>query len=274
MPFSFYERLSLQLTVLLGILLIAVTGEVLSIYWTVSLLALLSGTLSMLYRNRPLLVSATLPTIAVILFCLVDFVFLTPDYLVASIHLVLLLLSLKLLGERRVADNLEMLGLSFLLVLGASALTVDAIYGLLLLIYVFSGLWAMLLQNLRGHWESAVGDFETLGRRRGMLGGAFGAAVLVLGFGILMFTLLIYFAFPRIGTQFWKNPGGYSKGVSGFSESVRLNDMGKIQGNPALALRVVYGAGNVPPESSPRRKLRGIVLDRFDGFAWSDSRPA
>jgi transglutaminase-like putative cysteine protease len=271
--FAFYERLSLHLTIAIGILLIAATGEILPPYWLIAGACLILGTVYLSSRHRALLTSATLPTILVVVFSFFDIFYWSANYLVAATDLVLLLLALKLLGDRRVVDNLQMLGLSFLLVLGASVVTVDAVYGLLLLIYVFAGLWAMLLQNLRGHWESAGGDSDSLGRRRGMLGGAFGAAVLVLGVGILVFTLAIYFAFPRIGMRFWRSPGGYSQSVSGFSDVVRLNDVGNIQTNPALALRVTYGRGQVPPEESPRRRLRGIVLDRFDGLAWSDSRP-
>src|SRR5690606_28164372 len=99
---------------------------------------------------------------------------------------------------------LQMLGLSFLLVLAAAVMTVDAMFGVLFLGYIFAGLSALVLQNLRGHWESAGGETAVLGRRRGVLGRAFGIAVAALCVGILLFTLLIYFAFPRVGFRMWR----------------------------------------------------------------------
>lgn len=272
MTFAYYERLSLYLTLLIGILVIAFTGEISPAFWAPALAALGVGAYLHAASGRAAISSLTLPTLAAVAFAAADFLFLAPNFLVVVIDAVLVLLALKLLGGRRVADNLQMLGLSFLLVLGASVVTVDLNFGLLLLGYIFAGLTALVLQNLRGHWENAGGDPDALGRRRGLLGRAFGAAIAALGVGILLFTLVLYFAFPRVGIRLWSTSFSRETLVSGFSDTVSLNDLERIRSNPAIALRVDYPAG-VPDEASPLRRLRGVVLSQYENNTWRAVNP-
>lgn len=272
MTFAYYERLSLYLTLLIGIMVIAFTGEVSPVFWVPAVGALALGAYLHAYHGRTAISSLTLPALAAAAIAVADYLFLAPNYLVVVIDAVLVLLALKLLGGRRVADNLQMLGLSFLLVLGASVVTVDLNFGLLLLGYIFAGLTALVLQNLRGHWENAGGDADALGRRRGLLGRAFGVAIAALGVGILLFTLVLYFAFPRVGIRLWSTSFSRDTMVAGFSDTVSLNDLERIRSNPAIALRVEY-PGGVPDEDSPLRRLRGIVLSRYENNTWRAVEP-
>lgn len=272
MTFAYYERLSLYLTLLIGVSVIAFTGEISPAFWAPALGALGLGAYLHEFRGREAISSLTLPTIAAVAVAVADYAALAPNVLVVAIDAVLVLLALKLLGGRRVADNLQMLGLSFLLVLGASVITVDLNFGVLLLGYVFTGLTALVLQNLRGHWENAGGDAAALGRRRGLLGPAFALAIAALGLGILGFTLVLYFAFPRVGMRLWSTSFAREIKVSGFTDTVNLNDLQNIRDNPAVALRVEY-PGGVPPATSSLRRLRGVVLDRYEGNAWHAADP-
>jgi transglutaminase-like putative cysteine protease len=271
-PFSYYERLTLFATLYISVIFIAFTREVSPLFWGGALVSLAVGAYFQANRQRLLQSAVTFLTVLIVAFGVVDLFYIAANYLIAIVDLVLLLLCLKALSSYRVADNLQMMGLSFLLVLAAAVITADAMFGILFLGYIFSGLSALVLQNLRGHWENSGGDTEILGRRRGVLGRAFAVAIVALCFGILVFTLVLYFAFPRVGFRIWKADIGPRNRVAGFSDSVRLNDVGRIQTNPAIAFRVEYpDDGGIPGEDSGLRRFRGVVLENFDGYVWKES---
>ncbi len=273
MTFGAYERLSLYVTVGLSLLLIASTGELAAQYYLIAALGL-AGRIGLERRSMPgPMPSATIPALIAFAFFIVDVFWLATNILMAVTDFVLLLLFAKLLGDRRVRDNLQIIGLSFLLVLSATVMMVEALFGLLFLGYVFASLWALILQNLRTQWEAAGNETRVLERRHGVLGRAFGVAVVGLGVGIIAFTLIFYFAFPRVGLRWGSNPFGHAERSAGFSDQVRLNDIGRINANPAVAVRVEF-PGGIPPEKNSLRRLRGTVLDSFDGQMWIDSGDA
>ncbi len=270
MTFGQFERLSLYLTTALSILLIIITEEIAIWAWGAAALSLgirawLEGA-----RRPPLMPKGTTAALFVIAFAFVDFFAIAPDILVAGVDMVLLLLVAKLLGPRTVRDNLQVIGLSFLLVLGSTVMSATALFGLIFLAYMFAGLWALLMQNLRAQWEATGNETRILQYKRGVLGRAFGVAVFGLGIGILFFTLTFYFLFPRVGIRWWSMSLGRQQAVSGFSSEVNLNDIGRIQQNPAVAVRVKFPEGS-PEEGDRRRMLRGIHLDTYDDGRWLDS---
>lgn len=272
MPFFVAEILSLAVTLAFSLVLIASTREIAPLFWGFAALALAIRVTTEALGKSPLFKSTTIPAMAAFGFGLYDIFILAPNILAGMIDATLLIFGVKLLGDRRVRDNLQSIGLSFLIVIGAAVVSADAIFGLIFLGYVFAGMWALLLQNLRGQWEASGGETLHLARRRGVVGRAFALAVAALTVGVLTFTLAFYFLFPRVGFRFWHvSLERTGEASSGFSERVRLGEIGRIQANPAAAVRVVYGKGRVPAEDAPERRLRGVVLDSFDGYTWRDS---
>ena len=273
MTFGFYERFSLYLTLALSLSIIGITEEISPALLGIVLAALGLRIGSEVRGSQPLLRATVVPAILLLGYGLLNIFVLAPNILVAVVDLVMLLVAIRLIGERRVRDNLQLIGLSFLLILGATVMTVNTMFGLLFLGYMFAGLWALLMQNLRAQWESTGQEARLLLRKRRILGRPFAGAVFALGFGILVFTLAFYFLFPRVGIRWWNAPVMQPQPISGFSDTVNLHDIGRIQANPQVALRVDY-VDHLPPRESPHRRLRGVVLDSFDGTTWRDSRSA
>jgi transglutaminase-like putative cysteine protease len=67
-------------------------------------------------------------------------------------------------------------------------------------------------------------------------------------------------------------PGlGPAFAAAGFSSRVELGDLGRIQGDPRIAMRVETLEGALPGPTE--RYWRGLAFDRFDGTAWSITPP-
>jgi transglutaminase-like putative cysteine protease len=88
--------------------------------------------------------------------------------------------------------------------------------------------------------------------------------LLVLIFAV---ALPLFFIAPRFTGSAFARAGGASTRVSGFSETVKLGDIGQLQQSNAVVMRV--RVENRSPELNLR--WRGIALDTFDGRVWSRS---
>jgi len=92
-----------------------------------------------------------------------------------------------------------------------------------------------------------------------------GAAALTVG---ALVGGLMLFATPRLGTRYLPRHLQTQERMSGFSDQVGLDDIGRLQQSTAPAFHV-----EVPAGSSLSRELywRGAALDRYDGVRWSHS---
>jgi protein-glutamine gamma-glutamyltransferase len=92
------------------------------------------------------------------------------------------------------------------------------------------------------------------------------AALVVLGAPIM---LVLFFLFPRFA-PLWTLTNQKSTAVSGLSNEMRVGDMSQITLDNRIILRLAVDATN-PPTQIPSKDiyLRGPVLPRFDGKAWT-----
>ena len=84
--------------------------------------------------------------------------------------------------------------------------------------------------------------------------------------GSLILTTIIFVGFPRLGMGLV--PSGPPSMVSGFSESVRLGDVGRIKTNPSVVMRVEFIKNGKPHRPLAPVFWRGVVLDHFNGNSW------
>lgn len=96
-------------------------------------------------------------------------------------------------------------------------------------------------------------------------------ARLAMGARMLLFAapiaVVLFFVFPRLGSPLWGMPGGAgSGGKSGLSERMAPGEMSSLAMSDEPAFRVRF-EGPVPPKE--QLYWRGLVLDAFDGRAWT-----
>ena len=84
--------------------------------------------------------------------------------------------------------------------------------------------------------------------------------------------MMIFAGFPRLNTGLFSS--GPPSPVSGFSEAVRLGDVGKIKKNSSVVMRIEFTRNGKPHRPKDPVYWRGVVLDHFNGSSWfSTARP-
>jgi protein-glutamine gamma-glutamyltransferase len=93
---------------------------------------------------------------------------------------------------------------------------------------------------------------------------------IILLFLIVAFAAPMFFMLPRVGgAGFGANQGGVS-GLTGFSNTVKLGDIGRIQQSDEVVMRVRVEGDERDIIGGTR--WRGVALDTFDNKSWTKSK--
>jgi hypothetical protein len=209
------------------------------------------------------------------------------SFVPATLHLILFVQLVKSYQpSKQDRDQVYLLILSFLQVLAASSLTIDASFLILFGIYLLVCLATLMVfrdeacrrarrpsrlnrAHTKSVWPRAgapgvLSKSESSRAVRGLALISVGSllAIAVLGTGL-------FFAIPRSGSGYFHR-AARSSGLSGFSDSIRLGGIGTIQLDPAVVMRVrVKG----DPALLKTAKWRGVTLDYFDGTRLVETSP-
>jgi transglutaminase-like putative cysteine protease len=204
----------------------------------------------------------------------------------ALIHFTLLLSTIKLFQVKADRDWLFLYLISFFEVLLAAGLSLSPLFLLGLSVYVFCALLAVVSFELRKARRLApesesrllvVNDAKLFRRemagpkgRRGRVVRRLPVAALCLFVLIFALAFPIFLVTPRASEGSWAMRGGVaSTGYVGFSDHVKLGDIGRLQESNQLVMRVrVEGPAAA---STYGLRWRGVALDHFDGHSWSQS---
>jgi transglutaminase-like putative cysteine protease len=201
----------------------------------------------------------------------------------ALAHLILFLSSVKLLQVKADRDWVFLYLISFFEVLLAAGLSLSPLFLFTLSLYMLFALGTILAFEMRKARRSVnaaetrllVAPDSTLFRRltrRGVSARKQGEArrlpfvSFILMLLIFMVALPLFLIVPRSGSSALARVGNGSTGFVGFSDSVTLGDVGRLQQSDRLVMRVrVENAQN-----SRQRSLRwrGVALDYFNGRGW------
>lgn len=242
--------------------------------------------------NRPITTVAAL--VAVIL-ALWEVVGLRNPTQVFAIGNLLVYLQVILLFQRKdLRTYWQLLSLSLLEVVIAAAFNQGALFGVLLIVYLLAGLSAMGLTFLHGERTryARAGDEPTaepspsrrwalagrtpsftssLGSSPGRLasGGELWSRLAKIALGTVALTMAFFFIMPRLGHSAWHGPGGAMLRSVGFSDKVRLGELGKAIENRQEVLRIHFldDAGQ-PYIVQGELHLRGVVLTEYSGGQW------
>ncbi len=177
--------------------------------------------------------------------------------------LIELVVLIKLAQKKTFRDWVFIYLVSFFGVLLAAALDVTPIYVLSLTIHIAITVSALLLMG----WER--GESRVLSRRRVPLVNPRGIILLSAGItlSVLVLAIPMFFALPRLGAAGLGQSLSGISAQSGFSDTVRLGSIGRIQLNDGIVLR-----SKVDGEISVNElRWRGVALDSFDHKTWSYS---
>jgi transglutaminase-like putative cysteine protease len=206
---------------------------------------------------------------------LVDLIMVSRDILQAGIHFLVVLLSIKLLTLQQRRDYRHVYAISLMAILASAALTTDAWFIPVFLLYLLAAVWTLLLYHLTQEdgeppsvvpYASPAACHTTFPSRitHRFFWLTNGTAVLTIAL-----TLTIFFLIPRIGAGMLQKTSGEALRTTGFSDRVDLGTIGSVKQDPQVVMRVEL------PDQSPaeidRFYLRGLAYDQYNGLSWSHS---
>lgn len=223
--------------------------------------------------NSPILWNVLLIGAFVIL--LIDLTVVSRDLLPAGIHFLVVLLGVKLLTLQQRRDHRHLYVISLMAILASAALTTEAWYVPIFMLYLLSAVWTLLLYHLTQETNeipAAITRPGTVACRT-----TFPSRIthrffwLTNGIVILTvaLTLAIFFLIPRIGVGVLQKTSGEAVRTTGFSDRVDLGTIGSVKQDPQIVMRV-----ELPDQSAvgkDRFYLRGLAYDQYNGRSWSHS---
>ena len=206
---------------------------------------------------------------------LIDLTVVSRDLLPAGIHFLVVLLDIKLLTLQQRRDYRHLYAISLMAILASAALTTDAWYVPVFLLYLLAAVWTLLLYHLTqeaGETPAVVTPSSTAAchtTSSGRITHRFfwltnGTAVLTVAL-----TLAIFFLIPRIGAGVLQKTSGEALRTTGFSDRVDLGTIGSVKQDPQIVMRVELP--DQPAIKKDRLYLRGLAYDQYNGRSWSHS---
>ncbi|MCE9536625.1 MAG: DUF3488 and transglutaminase-like domain-containing protein, partial [Nitrospirae bacterium] len=206
---------------------------------------------------------------------LIDLTVVSQDLLPAGIHFLVMLLGIKLLTLQQRCDYRHLYAICLMAILASAALTTDAWYLPIFLLYLLGAVWTLLLYHLTqeaGEASAVITPTSTaachatfpsrITHRFFWLTN--GIAVMTIGL-----TLAIFFVIPRIGAGVLQKTHGEALRTTGFSDRVDLGTIGSVKQDPQIVMRVELP--EQPAVAKDRLYLRGLAYDQYNGRSWSHS---
>ena len=223
--------------------------------------ALMVGGVLRAVLSRPF---ASVLAVSFVGFYPVDILWVSGDFVTATVRMMFLFASLKLLIAEKPRDFLYLGLLGFLELLTASVFTAGPSYFVSLAAFLFLASTAAAAWQIQSGYGGAVRVVSGAGARRirrRLVGWGGGLATVMLVLGAALFVVL-----PR---PFAGGGGLGDRHRVGFSNEVNLGLTGSLDPDPSPVMRVQPLAGS---EINSMR-WRGVALYRFDGVRWSAPRP-
>lgn len=218
-------------------------------------------------------------------FPFIDWLVLRTSPIVALIHFIFFASTLKLAQPKRQRDWLWLYVVAFFQMLLAAGMMIDTTFFVLLVVFLFSAVATLVsFEMQRAHealeasgqnqeisdlefWRELPTTRKSLASPRWRSITLFSAVSLIT---ILLLATPLFLAMPRLALR--NSGAGWMQGasLSGFSDTVRLGDVGQLKLNPQLVMRVRV---NQPPDQyRSTLRWRGVTLDYYDGNGgWRDS---
>ncbi len=216
---------------------------------------------------------------------LADYLWLSRPLHVSMIHVLMFLAVIGLLTRSSDRDCFWLYLISFGWLAAASTLSVDLVFALCLLLFLFAAVGTLILFEMRRSYDRAgrQGRISPLlapphhsARDSGIFAHFPAGRITWLCLGmtvtILLLSIPLFLALPRIASGTHGRPHGRTQLISGFSETVELGEIGTIKESDAVVMKIKV---NEPPSALPQTlKWRGIALDHYDGRNWTRSSAA
>jgi len=263
-----YFEVSLYLLIATGFVTLASTGKL-------DAPALLLVSLALLFRGYLLVRGRTLQlperwasyaTLVYAVYYVLDLFFLSGSFVMATAHLVLFIMVVKMFSSQRNRDHVYLAVIAFLSVLAAALLTVDAVFFVSFCIFLLLAVSTFVSMEMRRSSAGAAAVSRTPSFSRQRLTGSLSSTTLGLALATAVGSALIFFLLPRLSAGYLSAYAPHNPLVSGFSDEVRLGEIGQIQQSDRVVMHIQIDGDT---SGAHDLKWRGVALRTFDGTRWS-----
>ena len=184
--------------------------------------------------------------------------------MVSAVRFALVLTLIKCFSRRGPRDELQIYALSFLTMAAASEINIELFYGLIFGVYVLTGTFSLAIFHLK---TEATRQHTTNRRGRSPFDRFYISTLAAISLLIFASSIIIFFAFPRVGLGLFTDPSRGSFNIAGFSDEVEIGEHGTLRDNQAVVMRVDFDGA--PPPNFSSHLWRVMSFDHYDGRSWS-----
>lgn len=186
--------------------------------------------------------------------------------LLSAIHLLLFAVLVRLFSARTNRDYGFLAVLAVASMLASAILTVETGFIVALAVFLVLSVSTFVALEIRRSATGAVSPpVEPGSPLARQLNRALGVTSLLVAVSALLAGGVIFFLIPRFTTGYLSALNLQPSALTGFSDNVTLGEIGKIQKNSSVVMRIRVD-GN--PARAEDIHWRGIVLTNFDGKRW------
>jgi len=212
----------------------------------------------------------TILTLLYVAFYVTDYFLISRAFLNSTVHLVLFVMVVRMFSAHRDRDRYFLAVLAFLMVLAAAVLTVDSVFLFAFAAFILVAVLTFVLMEMRHASSKATVQSRESGDTlayRHMAFALSGVAPILLVL-IVLGAGGIFFVLPRASAGYLSAYAPGRELSTGFSDRVQLGKIGQIQQSSSVVMHIQIDGqqgGNY------NLKWRGITLNNFDGFNWSNT---
>lgn len=183
-------------------------------------------------------------------------------------QLILVLSIIKLLQKKTDRDWVFLYLMAFFEVLLSAGITFSPLYLASLVLYLAVVVCAVIAFEMRrssakAGRDLAISQVHWVGRLP--------STSTLIAVSIVVVAMPLFFLLPRVGGAGFLNSADGLATRTGFTDSVSLGEIGRIQQSDAIVMRVRMDDSNF--DSGRSLKWRGVSLDLFDNKTWRSSKP-
>lgn len=186
--------------------------------------------------------------------------------LLAAIHLMLFATIVRLYSARTNRDSAFLAALAVAAMLSSAILTVETGFLVALAVFLVLSVSTFVALEMRRSASGAVSpQLEPETSAAHQLNRALGVTSLLVAAGALAVGVVIFFVLPRFTTGYLSALNLQPALMTGFSDNVALGEIGQIQKNSSVVMRI-----RIDGDSHQGQDIhwRGVALTSFDGKRW------
>jgi transglutaminase-like putative cysteine protease len=207
--------------------------------------------------------SATFIALGYALFFGLDYLFLSRDFLSATVHLVFFLALMKILTARNDRDYLALAAIAFLELVWAAILSINFNFLMFLTFFLLFGIAALTSGEIRRSMRKTQ-SAARCGVR--MFHPRLAALTIWISLGIMALTGGMFFLLPRTAEAALSGLISHRMHIPGLSSQVTLGEIGELKTSSRPVMHIAIYSTHTPGAI----KWRGNLLTEFDGRVWKE----